>query len=807
MSRQKRRPVAYELLTDARDPGEILRQAAEAASVLEPGGPETDGIDRAESFIADRLRRILELAAPFDAFDLIELVRMAQSPLSLDGFKESENTATPAAVELVVILLLSRGSRSPSRPAQADEQRPAAIVEDVLQAANEVLAAAAHLLVAETARLKHPLAALAAQYRATELRVRVRQYASVQAAVERELFQDRDVAKRLRAEIGFDYDDVVAVRRAIGDEWSASRTKLLEGMQRLVAGTSAEPSQAEAEQLRTVWDALFEHPAATSTVTVAAIAARSGLPAEVCERIVVELSLPFLATDPTGAAHRFLSGENPLLSRNLIRDERGYYLPSGGDLAVDGLRPVLEAALKRSSLQAYQNHRGRISERIAVDCLATALSPDVTHRSLEYLTPRKEFDVVDLGPDAADPRTAGDQTEADGLLIVDGVAICVEVKGRPISEGSRQGSVRKLATDLEKTVGEARNQAARLTALIETNRGLWRPDGTWLDLSHVKEVHAVAVTLEDLSSLGCSLDALVRARVLPPEGVPWVVSLHDLNVTTTILDRAEELLLFLRRRTDVEIARRYEATDELDLVMLFVRGRLWVDPDPDMIYQRYPTSDRPKATARQKYRSQAAITRVHTWTDTLDAWMTFQEGSSDAPANKPEFAGRGDPVDRLVQTLVAARGSGWLRMSADLLNLGEEARDRFADAMAAMLERSRADGDRHTFFDSMASQWGYSCVALGTPAMGNSVDQEFDRLYRYARAKKYQLRAERCLVLLVNRRGAPLRQALLDGVEQHSAEMDASVAAMRLLPPPSGGAKLPPRARRATARLRGKRSR
>lgn len=235
----------------------------------------------------------------------------------------------------------------------------------------------------------------------------------------------------------------------------------------------------------------------------------------------------------------------------------------------------------------YQKHRGSVSEQVAVRHLVSVLKPDRTFESLKYLKPRRDVATRALGRDCAEPNAFGDEAEADALVVVDDVAFCLEVKAAAISPGARSGRVQRLATDLAKTVGEARDQAARLTDLIEVNNGLWNSKGQWLDLSGVREVRSLAVTLDDLSSLNCSLDALVRSNIIAAGKLPWVVSLHDLIVALRVLTRPAELLLYLRRRTDSEVAIRYDGADELDFVMLFVQGQLWVNPDPDEMRRRF----------------------------------------------------------------------------------------------------------------------------------------------------------------------------------------------------------------------------
>jgi hypothetical protein len=320
--------VDVELITDLADPSRLAGQLLSSTLILERGSFDEIEASRLEALVAERLEHILTLAAPYDAFDVVELVRMAQSPLSLDGHRESENATTPATVELVVILLLVRGSRQPTRAPGPQETRPAGIVDEVFACATDVLNAVAYQVAGETAQITHPLAALTAQYRSTELRVRVRQYPSIQADVERALFQEPSIDSRLQEAIGFGYDDVVHVRHAVRHLWGASRTGLLEGLQNLLEPHVDVEAFLE-EALGEVIDAFLEHPGASSTVTEKAVADRSGLGEEACQRVIVELSLPFVKTDPVKAAWRFLRGDRLATASTL---EAGASCPLGARL-------------------------------------------------------------------------------------------------------------------------------------------------------------------------------------------------------------------------------------------------------------------------------------------------------------------------------------------------------------------------------------------------------------------------------------------------------------------------------------------
>jgi len=771
------------------------------APLFEGAKTQADVLVRAREELDRSLQSLEGLIAQSNAFDLLGLVRMYTVPPILEGYRESESQSSPATLELVASMIRHRAAGDDA-PAPVPSTDPGKIVS----AAERAIDAHLWLLLSESTEGHHPLAELAGQFRMTELRVRGRQYQSVQSTVEDELFGVAAVSELMDRHLGFSYNDIQRVRVAFGEQWSQNRSGSLEELHRLYEEHMDDESTDELRaQLQAAMDTAMFKPGVSMTVTAEEISRRSGLSSETCTSVLDAFALPFDTTrTPIEAAQAFLRGDNELLLRNLLKDSRGRYFGVGGELGIDGLRPIFEEAIKpvQKAWDRYQKYRGVVAERLAARHLQAVLQPDRSYESIEYFRPIPGTEAATLGSACDRPATHGEPAEADLLMVIDDVAICVEVKAAAISTSARRGSVLRLAKDLEKTVGDARSQADRLADLIERNHGLWVPDEGWLDLSEVREVRSIAVTLEDLSSLNCSLDALVRARVMSAGRLPWVVSLHDLIVTTRILDRASEFLLYLRRRTDSEVATRYSGIDELDFVMLFVEGQLWVDLDPAVMNAKHPKAPRLTGADRARYRKEAQLTRVGTHTDDLDAWMYHTDGLVDAPADRPSFRSD-DGIDELVDALAAHRGQRWLPTSTDLLNGSSEQRASIMGSITKLLRAARGDGKRHSLFVALPGPWGFSAVVFGT-GHGARDRGALAALSDYAAAKQYQLEVDRCLTVLLTSEGAVLDTAYRGSRIPRSAEMELRATQMGLQDPPSGVRKPPPYARRTSRRLRGR---
>jgi hypothetical protein len=386
------------------------------------------------------------------------------------------------------------------------------------------------------------------------------------------------------------------------------------------------------------------------------------------------------------------------------------------------------------------------------------------------------------------------------LFLVEDVAVCVEVKAKSLSRQARGGHVRRLSTDLRETVGDATSQALRLEELIRVNGGIWLEGHSWLDLSGIREIRSVAVCLDDIGPLATALDELVRADVIKSERFPWIVTLHDLSVIAEVLDRPCEFLLYLRRRTESEVSLKFHSIDELDLFMLFLDGGLYVEPDPDRVSEEFLGVRRPTGGDRRRYRAAAVPTRVMTHTDPLDAWIYFQEGSSQALAPKPSFASH-PAVLNLIDFLQDGRKPGWFRFSADLLNLAEDAQESLAASVERLVAMTTADGEHHHALMTFAGAWGYPSLYIGSKPTRMPQGEASRRLAMYAIAKKHQIKSDRALIVLFDERGN-IRSVRYDNSSPRGdARLDEAGALLGLMPPEAMGRPVPPSARRTTKRL------
>nr|WP_173160756.1 hypothetical protein [Arthrobacter sp. 68b] len=784
-----------------------FQSMATALGNLRPGESLDDFVARGPEVIRDHVEAIVSAIQEADAFDVIELMRLRETPMVLDGYRESLSDQLPTAVEVVALILLARGARV-SAATDVKAAQPSKVIPELHNHARALLTMGQFMLLsAGKAEKFGPLTTLAATYVGHEINVKFKQYAHIHDGLNEALFSSKHLGTLLLEVFGYTYEDFVHVRDAIRsvylDRFFAARDILGDVVQEWEAGSRSGQSTERTEQGRAaVYDLMF-YPGERASFTATDIADASSVPKDRVERILDHFSLSFGAeTDPVTAVESFLSGDNTLRNAALIADGAGNYVTMNVPIGTDCFRQVIEAGLKSQSgrWRRYEKRRVTVSEQFSVEYLTKLLGADATHVNLKYFRPNPEVDPVQLASTAINITSIAEQTESDALFLIEDVAVCVEVKGRSVSHQARGGHVQRLTGDLKSTVGEATDQALRLEGLIRTNGGLWLEDKTWLDLSGVREVRSIAVCLDDMGPLGTALDELVRGNVIKSDRFPWIVSLHDLAIIAEVLDRPAEFLLYLRRRTESEVSLKFWAIDELDLFMLFLSGQLYVEPDPDRVSEEFLGVRRPSGGDRRRYRSSAVPTRVMTHTDPLDAWVYHQEGSVEEPASKPAFEVH-PAVLNLVDFLQDGKKPGWFRFSADLLNLGGEAQEKLARDIQTLITKTKNDGQPHSLFVAFAGAWGYPTLFVGTQPSAMPQATASRRLATYGTSKKHQVKSDRALMVLFDHRGS-IRSVRYDNTPfGDRQDLDALGDALGLLPPEFMARPIPPSARRATKRL------
>ncbi|WAU78411.1 preprotein translocase subunit SecA (plasmid) [Streptomyces sp. Qhu-G9] len=722
----------------------------------------------------------------FDAIRLIEVARQQFLPMAREG--EIPVTAEAGAVYVELLALIALTARQETGTAAASDagfQEMSHFVSSAKKGLSKVLYLA-QLRSFARADPTDKLAMVSLFIRGAEVWMRNPSYPEMVEETNLALLDGvESVRAALQAQLGFDATDAVAVLDACHDLQQDRLNDRIETMGNAVLDAMAAEEEGRAdrhltEQAMLSVTSMFEPPAEQATVTIDDIVAHTSL-AEECVRAVVERFRLDLGTDsPMDVVEAFTSGRNPLRTRPLIVGADGRLMLPHPALNVFAVRENLEEHLKKTApvWSQYAKHRGDLLESRTHAALERVLPGARFRDGLEYYLPASEDEAK-----AADPSKYTKRAEGDHLIVLDDVAIIVEDKAVALSALSRGGKTARIRTDLTGIITKAAEQAGRMRDAIERDGGLRSKNEGWIDLSQIREIHTIAVSLDDISTVLTATAELVRAGLLAAGNIPWTVSLHDLELITELVARPAEFLLYLRRRRNPDVTVMFRAPDEMDLFLYFFEAGLWVEPDPVQVRAAFPFLPEPATAELRRYRTRKPAF-LTSRTDALDQWFHTQGGDGARSALAPKPAMVPSPLAPLVDELQSRNVTGWLSIGATLLSGATDVQRKFARHGDELLDNPSPKGRSLTvpLTASVDPAEGWLFVWATRPA-GADPDETDRRLRDYLRAKKHQLGLPRGVVFLYDQ---PTRELLDICYEGHTGPLDAALtASLSSLRPPS----------------------
>ncbi|WP_210767749.1 hypothetical protein [Cellulomonas humilata] len=812
-----------------------------------------DPVDALEKALDETTSEVAERLAGADPIRLIEVARVACLPWSFPGASTpSDVEAAPALAELLALVALTSGeldddprddASAGPRPAWARAERaPRANdtatgqpLTDQVQNALPFLQKLLHLSQIRSMVSIDPqdgFARIAAMVQSAELWVRNSSYPDAVEESLRELFDEPSVVTTLVESLGFNATQAIATLEACHSLQVESLNRRMHTMfdkmeKEYRASSGGRPDPKTVARLREDWLSAWEPTVEMATVSAGDIGARVGISEETVVAVMKHFSFQPDGLQPRIAVERFTEGSSPLRIRPVIAAPNGRFLLIHNGLVPTAVRESLESALKSTAVwEVFQSNRGRLLERRTHDALARAL-PDAIYRDgFQYFVPADDAEAASSVPGKYTKRVEGDH-----LVIQDDVAIIVEDKAVAMAASSRAGNSKRLRKDLVGIVTRAAEQAGRLQDCIERDRGLRIHGEGWLDLSHIREIHTIAVSLDDLPYISTATAELVKAQFLDSGHIPWTVSIHDLDLITDLIGRPAEFLLYLQRRRDPEATVYYTAPDELDLFLYFFEAGLYVEPDPDEARKVLPFLPPPTTAERRRRRGQVPAL-ITSRTDELDNWHYSVSGSADQSANRDGLSGKQpkeetsagpsifapkpkmtpSPLTSLIDAIYSDKQYGRLSIGAMLLSGSSEFQSKLARIPRQLLENPRSDGRERTVTIPLGTnrENAWLLVWATRPIGRDARDFEAD-MRDYLRTKKHQLGLRRGVILAFDQATKVLAGVYYDGhegpleprLEARLSELKP-IEAMQGWAPPS-----PPKSRAGSGRrnTRGNKSR
>jgi hypothetical protein len=727
------------------------------ARYVESASSSEDAAAAARQDLRTAAEEVARLAC---GLDLIKVV----SGLHVGMIMERATTgAEPSAavLELVALVLVCRDSSVSGVAAVPAESE--FLPQNVKAAAQEAMAAGSMIALfdspgsdAESAILFHSVQ--------REITLRNPVYPHMLLDTLRGLFGEPAVNEDCRATLGFTGLEAVNVMEAVR---SLSNMELVKRFARMQAARDASlphlrswqnrdkdeaqrPTEEQRAAAQEMFDAVHDLTTNIAQATVIdpdAVAEHTGYERSIVEAVLDAFTVTGLI-DIDEVLDRFFRGDNPLRTAPIVTDQQGRRMLVHDALALPAVREVIETRLKDANRKdPYEHHRGDWVENAAIDLLAGAFSGAKVLRGFNYFVPDPK-----AATPQTDPNSFTKRVEGDGLILIDDVALIIEVKSVALTAEARGGVARRLRGKLRDIVTHAADQAERLRDRIITDKRIRLDDGQWIDASGVREIHTIAVGLEDLSGVTTATAMLVAAGIIKPDNIPWTVSVHDLRIVCELLDRPSELLLYLRRRTQLEATWKYRAVDELDLFLLFLARGLYVEPDPSQAAQALPWSAQPSTADQRRYAEQRPEL-VATYTEPLDAWYDSQLSMTATPADKPRL-NADQKVLELVDLIVKTEAPGWLSTTASLLEGNGKVKRKFGRHAADLAKVVHRDRKHHSITHLMGETSGkHVLLVWACHGPDEDADTAASYLSQYLQAKKHQTGAYRATCMLFDSTG------------------------------------------------------
>lgn len=168
------------------------------------------------------------------------------------------------------------------------------------------------------------------------------------------------------------------------------------------------------------------------------------------------------------------------------------------------------------------------------------------------------------------------QGETDTLVVLDSVAIIVEVKSGSVSAHSRRGAPDRLKSEIRELLESPALQSQRLLAAMEEHLAgkseLILTER--VDLSKIRYIMRMSVTLEDFSTIQSDIGKLQALGLVSKDVEPVpTLCLADLHTLVEILDVPVMFLHYLHRRMHLEGKFSHDS-DELDLLGTYLMNGL-----------------------------------------------------------------------------------------------------------------------------------------------------------------------------------------------------------------------------------------
>ncbi|MFL0336469.1 hypothetical protein [Stenotrophomonas maltophilia] len=357
------------------------------------------------------------------------------------------------------------------------------------------------------------------------------------------------------------------------------------------------------------------------------------------------------------------------------------------------------------------------------------------------------------------------QGETDTLVVLDSVAIIVEAKSGSVSAHSRRGAPDRLKSEIRDLLESPALQSQRLLAAMEEHLA-GKSElilSEQVDLSQIRYIMRMSVTLEDFSTIQSNIGKLQALRLVSRDVEPVpTLCLADLHTLVEILDVPVMFLHYLHRRMHLEGKFSHDS-DELDLLGTYLmNGLLFGNKETD-------------GTRITFYRMSERI-------DTY--MMSLSEGILTA---KPRRLLDG-PWAGILERVLHVRSHRWPEIAIMLLDVDYRAEKTLARDVRELIKRHRYQRTTHYQNILVYLPDGIGWSAIATVVLRKEAIVHRQEAASAAAEKSFEdPRPTRCLLLIYDANASTFPYNHLVLADRLQAPAEDKVGNTRLRPPGDAG--------------------
>ncbi len=367
-------------------------------------------------------------------------------------------------------------------------------------------------------------------------------------------FQYLDLAARkyvadaswLQAQRGFTIDDARAVALAVEHVHS---DRFVQGRERI---RNLHPDE---------WTML-----PCFAVTVCEVAAKSGLAADLTERVLTAFTLP---AGERNSGFGALQDFNAVCPTPLLRMPSGEFLSLQSYALAEALydTPFYWMAQDKAYLSTLTKHRGDFTESFVAERLGLVFGR------------KRVYANVDIGETKA--TKAG---EIDVLVVWGDRAIVVQAKSKRLTLEARKGNDQVIRDDFKKSIQDAYDQAVKCAKCLGDKRfTLTVADGREVVLPYeLKEIYVLCVVSDHYPALSFQSRRFLKTATMPRVQPPLVMDVFTIDAMTEMLQSPLHFLSYVNRRANY--ADQLLASQELTILAYHLKQNLWINPEVDLMH-------------------------------------------------------------------------------------------------------------------------------------------------------------------------------------------------------------------------------